>query len=88
MNNTKSNINDFYDIKALLGQGGFGKVYKAIHKITNMVRAVKVIPKTKLMREGEEKLIEETNLMIQMDHPNIVKLFEMFTDDNAYYLVS
>ena len=53
-----------------------------------MVRALKVIPKNKLQREGEERLIEETNIMIQMDHPNIVKLFEMFTDENAYYLVS
>lgn len=53
-----------------------------------MVRAMKVIPKSKLKKEGEEKLIEETSILSQMDHPNIVKLFEIFNDENAFYLVS
>jgi calcium-dependent protein kinase len=53
-----------------------------------MIRALKVIPKSKLQKEGEEKLIEETTILSQMDHPNIVKLFEIFNDENAYYLIS
>ncbi len=53
-----------------------------------MVRAMKMISKDKLKKEDEEKLLIETNIMIQMDHANIVKLFEVFKDEQFYYLVS
>ena len=63
MNSQKKNVNDSYEIKEMIGQGGFGKVYKVIHKVTGMVRALKVIPKSKLKKEFEEKLIEETTIL-------------------------
>jgi calcium-dependent protein kinase len=32
--------------------------------------------------------MEETRIMVKLDHPNIVKLLEVFEDDGSYYLVN
>ncbi|CAD8074409.1 unnamed protein product [Paramecium primaurelia] len=86
--NSKKNINDSYLIKEMIGQGGFGKVYKVVHKQTGMIRAVKMILKEKMKQEDEERLLEETAILMDIDHPNIVKLYEIFSDKYSYYLVS
>jgi calcium-dependent protein kinase len=52
-----------------------------------MVRAMKIISKDKIV-QNESNLLEETDILIQMDHPNIVKLFEIFKDDSLFYLIS
>ncbi|CAD8141750.1 unnamed protein product [Paramecium pentaurelia] len=86
--NSKKNVSEFYTVKEMIGQGGFGKVYKVVHRQTGMVRAMKLILKSKLKKEDQEKLLEETNILMDIDHPNIVKLYEMYQDDNSYYLIS
>jgi calcium-dependent protein kinase len=53
-----------------------------------MIRALKMILKEKMKQEDQEKLIEETAILMDIDHPNIVKLYEIFTDTYSYYLVS
>ncbi|CAD8125723.1 unnamed protein product [Paramecium sonneborni] len=86
--NSKKNINDSYLIKEMIGQGGFGKVYKVVHKQTGMIRALKMILKENMKKEDEERLLQETGILMDIDHPNIVKLYEIFSDTYSYYLVS
>jgi calcium-dependent protein kinase len=50
-----------------------------------MVRALKILSKDKL---DQVKLLEEMNILTQMDHPNIVKLYEVYEDDDSFYLVN
>lgn len=38
--------------------------------------------------DEEKKFLEETNILKDMDHPNIVKLFEIFKDKTNYYLIT
>ena len=59
-----------------IGEGGFGKVKTIIHKKTGQLRAVKLIKKSK-----EFNLDEIENLML-LNHPNILKLFEYYYDEN------
>ena len=47
-----------------------------------------MISRSKLKQEDEFKLLEETKNLTQIDHPNIVKLLEIFDDDLNYYLIS
>ncbi|CAD8061384.1 unnamed protein product [Paramecium sonneborni] len=86
--NSKKNVSEFYTLKQMIGQGGFGKVYKVVHRQTGMIRAMKLILKSKLKKEDQEKLLEETSILMDIDHPNIVKLYEMYQDDNSYFLIS
>lgn len=43
--------------------GAYGEVRKAIHKRSNVVRAVKVIYKSKTGKEAQERLINEVNIL-------------------------
>ena len=65
-----------------IGEGGFGKVKTIIHKKTGQLRAVKLIKKSK-----EFNLDEIENLML-LNHPNILKLYEYFYDqeENIYII--
>ena len=42
------------------------------------VRAMKQIKKNRLTAEDEETLLMETNILKELDHPNIVKLYEVY----------
>ena len=75
-----------YDPEGQLGVGGYGQVYLVRHKKMNLLRAMKVIP-VKSKTSGE-KTEEEIELLKQLDHPNIVKLFEYFSDNDKYYLIT
>ena len=59
---------------------------KALHKETNTQRAVKVIKKSKVP-EGSELLKTELEISALVDHPNIVKTFEVFEDHKYIYIV-
>jgi len=79
---------DNYTIGKLLGEGGFGTVCLVTHKSTGIMRAMKMISKKKMNKKEEDKFFEELALLREIDHPNIVKVFEHFQDEKYHYLVS
>ena len=72
-----------------IGKGAYGKVVKVMHKQTGAIRSMKVIPKDNL-RVGftEEEIQMEINILKSLDHPNIIKIYEFYNDDNFYYLIN
>ncbi|CAD8097613.1 unnamed protein product [Paramecium sonneborni] len=84
----EGSINSYYKFDKVLGQGGFGKVWKVTHKITNLVRAIKQIKKSSILKEEKQRMFSEMNILKNLDHPNILKLFELYQDQNNYYLVT
>eukprot|EP00931_Biecheleriopsis_adriatica_P080097 TRINITY_DN53456_c0_g1_i1.p1 TRINITY_DN53456_c0_g1~~TRINITY_DN53456_c0_g1_i1.p1 ORF type:complete len:717 (+),score=146.58 TRINITY_DN53456_c0_g1_i1:21-2171(+) len=82
------NVLDFYTIHKKLGAGCFGTVCKATVTATGALRAIKkiLIPKGK-DRKNVDFLKQELKISKMMDHPNIVKLFEVFEDASHLYLV-
>jgi calcium-dependent protein kinase len=60
--------------------GGYGKVQKCIHKITKEVRAVKIMNKAKMNSSELTRLKYEIDVLKNLDHPSILKLFEIFED--------
>ena len=78
-----------YRILKKLGQGTFGQVYKIIQLKTGNIRALKIIPKNNL-RSGftDKDIIREINIMKNLDHPHIIKLYEFYKDEENYYLVN
>lgn len=87
---TKADPLSLYEVVSLLGEGAFGKVDKVRHKISKEVRAMKMIEKDKMKlgSEEESQLINEINIVKSLDHPNIMKVFEYFNNDNCLYIVS
>jgi len=83
-------ITDFYKIGKALGAGAFGIVSKAAVKATNAVRAVKTIELPSGTRDSKKRLEylkQEIRISKMMDHPNIIKLFEVFEDTKNAYMV-
>jgi len=82
------NIDDFYDIeKKALGEGSYGIVSKATSKSTKAIRAIKSVDKRKGNTLSAQRLEEEIAIQQQLDHPHIVKLYEVFSDAKRIYLV-
>lgn len=84
INMKNRNLFDEYDICEKLGEGAFGCVYKTCHKKTNFIRAVKAIKKKHI--DGNA-LNNEISVLKNLDHPNVIKLFECFYDSNYYYMI-
>ena len=49
-----------------------------VHRETGSQRAVKVLRKSNMDSEEEKMLFNEINILRQLDHPNIVKMYEFF----------
>jgi len=83
----ESKITDF-EILEKLGEGSFGKVYRAKHKKTGAIYAIKSIDKlNKNNQEGKPYFRREIEIMYKVRHPNIVRLFGHFEDDQNCYFV-
>jgi calcium-dependent protein kinase len=84
-------ITDQYDLKEKLGEpGGYGYAQVAIKKKTKEKFAVKVINKVKFHRDHDSKrdmFYREMQIMKELDHPNVIKGYDMFEDDQNLYLV-
>ena len=83
--------NPFENYKKLkkLGSGTFGHVFKVLHIKSGNIRAMKIIPKNNLMPGFADKdIIREINIMKNLDHPHVIKIFEFYRDDKNYYLIN
>ena len=77
-----------YRIEGIIGEGNYGKVKYATHIITNQPVAIKFINKNRLIRAGDtDRIQNEMKIISGLNHPNILKAFEIFEDDLFYYIV-
>ena len=76
---------DNYDVIRQLGKGGYGKVYEVKNKKSGDIRACKHL--SKLSIKNLEKFEREINILINSDHPNIIKIFEIFESQRSLYIV-
>ncbi|XP_037715408.1 MAP/microtubule affinity-regulating kinase 3-like [Drosophila subpulchrella] len=81
------NGNGVYKIIKTLGKGNFAKVKLAIHVPTGREVAIKVIDKTQLNTSARQKLYREVKIMKLLNHPNIVRLFQVIESERTLYLV-
>lgn len=61
---------------------------KCSNKKTGAIRAVKIIRKDTLDAKEKARFFMEIDIMRQLDHPNIVRLFEVYQDEKRFYLVT
>ena len=66
-----------------LGEGSFASVYRVQNRITDSIRAMKVINKSSTCSEEDDKeIFNEINILRTLDHPNILKIFEFYSNKN------
>ncbi|XP_062844895.1 serine/threonine-protein kinase SIK2a isoform X2 [Trichomycterus rosablanca] len=78
----------FYEIERTLGKGNFAVVKLARHRITKSEVAIKIIDKTQLDAANLEKIYREVEIMKLLDHPHIIKLYQVMETKNMLYLVT
>ncbi|XP_045138326.1 serine/threonine-protein kinase MARK2-like isoform X20 [Portunus trituberculatus] len=76
-----------YRLLKTIGKGNFAKVKLAKHVPTGKEVAIKIIDKTQLNPGSLQKLFREVRIMKILDHPNIVKLFQVIETEKTLYLV-
>lgn len=78
-------LSDF-KLLGLLGDGAYGEVWKARHKLTGQFFALKIVEKVKVSRMLSQ-FNREINILYTISHPNIIRLYQHFEDSLYFYLV-
>jgi calcium-dependent protein kinase len=81
-------IKEVYKITRKIGSGAYGEVRKWYVRESGELRAVKIIKKKALAEDERKKLKNEAEILRKMDHPNIIKLYEIFEDKKYYYIIT
>ncbi|XP_032808823.2 serine/threonine-protein kinase 3-like isoform X1 [Petromyzon marinus] len=74
---------EVFDVLEKLGEGSYGSVYKAIHKESGQVMAIKQVPVESELQE----IIKEISIMQQCDSPYVVKYYGSYFKDTDLWIV-
>ena len=69
-----------------IGRGASGRVFMGTRRADDTPTAVKVIPRITLSRELLRIISNEIQCLRELDHPNIVKLYDMFEEPSYFFL--
>jgi len=84
----EGSIKDSYKFQTTIGKGTFATVKKAIKKDGDGEEfAIKILEKSKLTQEDVMALMQEIEILDQLDHPNVVKLIELYDEKENFYMV-
>ncbi len=76
-----------YKILDIVGKGGMSVVYKAQHRITHQIVALKILPaELALHDEIKARFIEEARALAKVEHPNIVRLYNFGEEGGRFVL--
>lgn len=75
-----------YRLLRLIGEGGFSEVYLGEHMLLGTTAAIKVMS-TRLTDEEFERFRQEALTIIEMAHPNMVRVLDFGMQDHVPYLV-
>jgi len=80
-------IENYYELGREVGRGGFSIVVEGASKKDGSKYAIKCIKKSMVEGDDIKLLKREIKIMKILDHPHILKLYEVFEDDSEFYLV-
>jgi len=77
-----------YKVLYLIGAGTFARVFRAVHRDSGKVVAVKVLRRRHRDQVVQiEQFLREGRMGLELRHPNIVTIYEIVNDPRAPYLV-
>lgn len=85
-------VQDIYDMKSVLGTGGYAVVWSAVHKATKEEYAIKVMKATASASPKDDEVTvdeirNEIEVMKKLEHPNIIYVKEYFVQSGKFYIV-
>ena len=81
------NLFDKYEVKQKIGKGKFGLIKSGINKETQMPVAIKILSK-KIMDKSDMELAKiEIDILRIAQHPNIIKLYDVFENEDYIYII-
>lgn len=88
LKSASSALEDFYILGKVIGKGSYGEVFLGTDKVSKETCAVKIIKKNPSNRKQKKFIERERAIMTQVDHPNIVKTFDVFEGPSKLAIVS
>lgn len=82
-----ANLFDYYNLGDTLGQGQFGLVKLATHKKSGQQVAIKTVKKKDMKSIEVYQQRREIEVLKMCQHPNIIKLIDLFENSDYYYIV-
>ena len=76
-----------YSLIKEIGVGSFARVFKAKHESKEEEYAVKMISKNLLNEDFLEMIEKEIQILLTLNHPNIIKLLDFKKTSNNWYLI-
>jgi len=83
-----THFDDVYILGEKLGIGSFSIVKEGRNRETDESHAIKIIVKDELSREDEIGLKDEIDVLKSLDHKHIIRLFDVFAEQDHYYIVT
>lgn len=77
-----------YEVKQLIGKGGFSEVYLVRSIKFDEMFAAKIITIDEKSKNHVSELEKEANLLRRVTHPNIINLYDVFTDSGYFIIVT
>lgn len=87
MEGEERDIKKIYKIGQTIGEGSYAQVKRAKHRETGEKVAVKVMAKKRMSKDDIKCLEQEIEILKQVEHPNIVRLIDVFETSKYYCLV-
>ena len=78
---------DKYEVKQKIGKGKFGLVKAGINKETKKPVAIKIMAKKNMDKSDMELAKVEIDILKVSQHPNIIKLYDVFENENYIYII-
>ena len=85
VNENKGDVLKFYVPMETIGEGSFGKVFKVKQRSTGHTFAMKLVSKNS--ESGNKNFLNEIYILRKLDHPNILKIYEYFSNEKYWYFV-
>jgi len=78
---------DLYELQDKVRSGSFATIWRAKHRESGVVWAVKVVSRKELKPKDDAQFLQEVAILLSLRHKNIVALNDFFEEKEYFYLV-